>query len=276
MKRITYLLFISLLSLYCIDLYIQNDLNKYVNPRYIGLTLITAIIALGLSLIGLYIRRNKLIEMLQKQTNLFGFVLLIAVCLFVKLYVFALILSILCILRTPAVELMNTHKGDFLLLLVIGTGFILPTVQLQSVTAQTRLDNLNSFQQTNQSQKNNIQFIFNTDSFTLSDWITTINTTPQIDSLKGKSVRIIGFIFKPELMPEDYFIVGRFVVRCCAVDAIPSGLYVKSDMSGFAEDDWVDVTGIFDVEEINGTKQLFIKDAKLIKTEMPKDPYIYI
>lgn len=276
MKRIIYLLFIALFSLYCIDLYIQNDLNKYVNPRYIGLTLITACIALGLSLIGLYIRRKKVVEILQKHTNLFGFVFLIAVCLLAKLYLFALLLSILCILSTSAVEIINTNKTDFLLLIVIGVGFVLPTVQLQSVTAQTRLDNLNSFQQGVQPSQSNIQFIFNTDSFSLGDWITTINTTPQIDSFKGKTVNIVGFIFKPEQMPEDYFIVGRFVVRCCAVDAIPAGLYVKSNMTGFKEDDWVEVSGVFDVEEINGTKQLYIKDVTMTGAEMPSDPYIYL
>jgi uncharacterized repeat protein (TIGR03943 family) len=62
---------------------------------------------------------------------------------------------------------------------------------------------------------------------TLVDWVRTINNYPEPDAYLGQKVNINGFVFYPKDLPNQYLMLSRFVITCCAADAYPVALPVK-------------------------------------------------
>lgn len=112
---------------------------------------------------------------------------------------------------------------------------------------------------------------------TLLDWIRTLNAYPEPDAYTGQPVNLTGFVVHKDSLPENYLMINRFVLTCCAVDAYPIGLPVKLDQPRefYPPDTWLEITGNMITETLNGKRQLVIQ-AKSIKTiPTPKDPYSY-
>ncbi len=99
---------------------------------------------------------------------------------------------------------------------------------------------------------------------------------------KGKKITIGGFVYKDETFPKDTFVVGRMIIICCAADAELTGLVIKIDHSTLQNDQWVEVTGIIDVnpnfdkdDPINKTIPV-IKVTNVKPIAKPSNPYIYL
>lgn len=60
-------------------------------------------------------------------------------------------------------------------------------------------------------------------------------------SLKGATVRLTGFV---QETTSDGFILARFVLRCCAADAAPIRVAIRTGTRP-AADSWVEVTGMW-------------------------------
>lgn len=58
---------------------------------------------------------------------------------------------------------------------------------------------------------------------TLSDWARTLAVYPEPDSYAGKTVNVSGFVVHPPELPDNIFMVTRFVIRHCPLDATPVG-----------------------------------------------------
>jgi uncharacterized repeat protein (TIGR03943 family) len=120
------------------------------------------------------------------------------------------------------------------------------------------------------------EFIINTENRSLIDWIRLFSQSTDYDNFISLKAKLTGFVLKDDQLPEGYFVLARFVISCCAADARPIGLTVKYDQNfnSFQADEWLEVTGKFVVEELNGQKKpvLIIDNAKKIDT--PDNPYI--
>lgn len=114
----------------------------------------------------------------------------------------------------------------------------------------------------------------------LIDWVRTINAYPEPDAYQGQSAKVTGFVlYLPEL-PDNYFLISRFIVTCCAVDAYPIGIPVQltSSRNIYPPDTWLEITGematanLPDREQQNQRKLVLVPNQiKQIPT--PKDPY---
>jgi len=70
--------------------------------------------------------------------------------------------------------------------------------------------------------------------------------------------------------------VYRFVVNCCAADAVPLAIVLVADQAeAFANDQWVQVEGIFDVRQIQGNPVPIISNPVIKAVEAPSIPYLY-
>lgn len=97
----------------------------------------------------------------------------------------------------------------------------------------------------------------------------------------GTRVEVMGLVHKdPKL--ADYFGPGRtvalyrFVVTCCAADAMP--VTVALDAAGAADMDkeqWVRVEGIFDLDRFKDRAVPVVSNATLTPVERPVDPFLY-
>ena len=110
----------------------------------------------------------------------------------------------------------------------------------------------------------------------LVDWVRTLNVYPEPDAYTGQRVRVQGFVIYPEL-PEQYLLLSRFVITCCAADAYPVGLPVKltQNRKAYQVDNWLEVEGQMITENLAGKRQLTIKAGSIKQIPEPKNPYDY-
>ncbi len=123
---------------------------------------------------------------------------------------------------------------------------------------------------------------------TLIDWIRTLNAYPEPDAYAGQKANVTGFVVHVNSLPDNYILLGRFIITCCAVDAYPVGLPVKldRDRSAYPPDSWLQITGEMLTETLPLERQtlqetatdqrqlvLAAQSIKVIPT--PADPYAY-
>ena len=117
---------------------------------------------------------------------------------------------------------------------------------------------------------------------TIVDWVRTLNVYPEPDEYKEQAVDVSGFMIHPPDLPENYVLISRFILTCCAADAYPVGLPVQLDSEGlkgdriqYPADQWFRVQGIMGTREINGDRRLTILPTAIESIEEPKNPYDY-
>ncbi|MEO1400985.1 MAG: TIGR03943 family protein [Cyanobacteria bacterium J06635_1] len=112
---------------------------------------------------------------------------------------------------------------------------------------------------------------------TIIDWVRTLNVYPEPDAYTDQGVNVKGFVIHPEEWPDDYLMISRFVLTCCAADAYPVGLPVKviGSRKAYPVDGWLEVTGNMMTETLNDRRQLVIKPTDLENIDEPRNPYEY-
>jgi putative membrane protein len=122
----------------------------------------------------------------------------------------------------------------------------------------------------------------------LIEWIRTINAYPEPDAYNGQQAKVSGFVLHLPELPDNYLMLSRFVITCCAVDAYPVGIPVKLDNSRqtYPPDTWLEIRGEMIAETLSVKEQANSKTkidkrsvvlaAKSIKSiPTPADPYSY-
>lgn len=111
------------------------------------------------------------------------------------------------------------------------------------------------------------------------DWIRLVNVYPEPDAYAGEPASVSGFVMHPDAWPDNYLMVSRFVLTCCAADAYPVGLPVKLDdsqsRSDYPVDSWLSVEGEMATEMLENRRQLAIVPSTLTAIAEPKNPYEY-
>lgn len=114
---------------------------------------------------------------------------------------------------------------------------------------------------------------------TVIDWIRLVNVYPEPDAYADEAVDLEGFVFYPEGWPDDYLMVSRFVLTCCAADAYPVGLPLKlpagSGTTRYPADSWLAVTGNMVTDTLDDRRQVAIAPTEIRTIEEPKNPYEY-
>ena len=111
----------------------------------------------------------------------------------------------------------------------------------------------------------------------LIDWVRTLNVYPEPDDHTGEKVKVQGFVIHPPNLPDQYLLVARFVLTCCAADAYPVGLPVKlpQNRSAYPPDTWLEIEGQMITEMLANKRQLTIEASSLKQIPKPKNPYEY-
>lgn len=86
----------------------------------------------------------------------------------------------------------------------------------------------------------------------------------------GYPIELTGFVTHGEGTPSDGFTLTRFLVSCCAADAIPYSVPVEGGAS-YPDDTWLRVAGT--LHEAGGRYVLQAQDVTEVSE--PQDPYIY-
>lgn len=230
------LIFIILGS-YSLYLVWTQQMLFYIHPRFIDLSIFTGMFLLIVGILSIYFFTQQLRKSRLKK------------------------------------ELLLTQvKQNWHILLLTVIIFILPKTSLTSATANQRTTNFNTLPDTPIS----LTLPASTQNLGLKEWVSLISSAQKPELLIGKEAVITGFIFQSSVLPEGYFMVTRFRVTCCALDATPIGIPVKYQWKEkFQQDDWVKVIGTIGQETVNDETQIIIIPTSVDKISQPTDPYVY-
>jgi putative membrane protein len=113
------------------------------------------------------------------------------------------------------------------------------------------------------------------EAYTIKDWVKAFQADPEPGRHAGKPARVSGFVYRSPDVPADWFLVARFVVKCCAVDAQPVGLPVRATGPVPATGQWVAVEGAWEVVETTGSRKAVIAATRVVPVSRPDQPYLY-
>lgn len=245
---------ISLFNAYALLLYFEGELTLYIHPRYVLFTVVLNSLSLAACCAGFVATARR---------------------------------------ATGAMATGGARWRPSLTFLVAGlvlaAAYVLPASTLSSGTADQRVDNLNAAAAPAADDSGALA-AFRTGStptlasldaatadLAIDDWVGAFAAEPKPGFYEGKEVDIVGFVFRPEGAPRDVFYASRFVVTCCAVDAQPIGLPVRSPgwQERFEEDAWVRVRGTFvGAEEGTVDEPVVVRPERIEPTEEPQNPYV--
>lgn len=116
-----------------------------------------------------------------------------------------------------------------------------------------------------------------TAGYTVLDWATRLRQSTSLGDYAGRSVDVTGFVSPSTTDPSDTFVITRFVITCCAVDAQPVGLTVYDPdwRSSLANDEWVRIRGGFGADPAAGSSPIAVVPTAVERIAQPRDPYLY-
>lgn len=170
----------------------------------------------------------------------------------------------------------STWTPFIVLIVVLAVGFALPPQALSSRSATNR-SSANTLV-TDQVEQDSIFATFqkNDVNFTIADWIGEFSRNPNFSAYEGRQVDVVGFVYRDESVEEDEFLLGRFVIRCCVVDATPVGLTIDAGDEVYEDNVWLRVQGTF-VTQLNdeGGSRLVVVPETIEEVDKPASPYVY-
>jgi putative membrane protein len=96
------------------------------------------------------------------------------------------------------------------------------------------------------------------------------------EDLLGKTVEIMGFVYREPGMNMDELVVARFSMTCCTADSAVYGLLIKGEETRkFENDTWIRVRGKMDIAEFNGWMIPILQLEEAVEVPEPDSPYVY-
>ncbi|MEW5957541.1 MAG: TIGR03943 family protein [Chloroflexota bacterium] len=108
------------------------------------------------------------------------------------------------------------------------------------------------------------------------DWLIEFRSINDPAAFTGQQARLIGFVYRDEQFAADEFMVSRFVISCCAADAVPLGLVVRwPETASLTADQWVEVNGRFEPGQFGDEALPILIAESITPAQTPDQPYLY-
>lgn len=96
------------------------------------------------------------------------------------------------------------------------------------------------------------------------------------DKYDGKEIEITGFVYRNKDLKENEFIIGRFMMVCCAADMQIAGIRCdNNNLESFNNDTWVKVKGKIKKDTYDGAVDPLIVVEHIEKDPNPDTSYVY-
>ena len=120
----------------------------------------------------------------------------------------------------------------------------------------------------------------------LIEWIRTLNAYPEPDAYTGQKAKITGFVIHLPELPNNYLLLSRFVLTCCAVDAYPVFIPIElpANSQQYPSDTWLEIAGNMTTDTLKirdrseallEKRRLVLKANKIKQIPTPSNPYSY-
>ncbi|WP_459481605.1 TIGR03943 family putative permease subunit [Clostridium saccharoperbutylacetonicum] len=97
-----------------------------------------------------------------------------------------------------------------------------------------------------------------------------------IDKYEGKEIEITGFVYRNKELKENEFILGRFMMVCCAADMQIAGLRCdNNNLESYSNNTWVKVKGKIKKDTYDGAVDPIIVLEHIEKDNNPDTSYVY-
>ena len=166
--------------------------------------------------------------------------------------------------------------GLFLVLFTIISGLMAPQKPLGSDALRHRVVSAKEIGTVVIASDNQRVLLTPVHKRTLLDWVLLSSSAEGPEVVVGEQATVSGFVFHEKDAANDRFLLSRFVITCCAADAVPIGLQVYWPSSDtLVEDQWVEVSGHFELKTHKGQQTpVLIADIVTLQ-EVPDQPYLY-
>lgn len=159
---------------------------------------------------------------------------------------------------------------------VVAAVLVLPPATLSSATADNRSSNAVEALGTPEGLDGGAGLeIYET--LTVRDWASLLSQNQNPSYYRGKPVNTVGIVTSSEDSP-DVFLLTRFVVTCCAVDAQPVSIpvYMPGWQDEVAVDSWVRIEGGFQPAPSGvSSSPVVIVPLSITDEEVPNEPYLF-
>lgn len=166
-------------------------------------------------------------------------------------------------------------------LAVVATAFVAlivaPPVTLSSAAVENRSLNANAQTVDSPIEEGETLRGRDTSSFTVKDWAAMLRQGDGEQQVMGERAKLVGFVTVDPDAP-DSFILARFVVNCCAIDAAPVGVAVHQPgwEASYPVDSWVEVDGAFVTNpSASSAERVALMPTTITAIDQPNDPYVY-
>ena len=97
------------------------------------------------------------------------------------------------------------------------------------------------------------------------------------DTYEGSRVTLEGLYYELRGKDETIAVVFRYLVSCCAADALPLGVVIKKEAAkGIQDNDWVRITGVVSQETLDGSLVIFMSPEQVEKIPLPSKGAVYL
>ncbi|MEW6401122.1 MAG: TIGR03943 family protein [Chloroflexota bacterium] len=170
----------------------------------------------------------------------------------------------------------HTHvsAGNLLILLLpILIGILLPSRPLDSSAVETKGVNVSA---PLIAKDRSNEFEAAADERNILDWMRIFNYEEDLSPYLNENARVVGFVYHDDRLPEDQFLLSRFVISCCAADAFAVGIPVQWDgTDALEENTWVEVEGPVQLTEFDGQKAPLVIATGVQTVRAPEQPYLF-
>ena len=235
-------IYFVVLSFVIYTLYFVGYLNNFLAAKMIMFSLISATILLVLGLLILF---NKIKNLkLSKNT---------------------------CILIIPLIMIVIANDGKLSLELAKKRGSNL------SVSIADKTNNNSTSYKPEENKENKENKVENNHEINDDNYIEALNYLYlNMDEVKGDTVKISGFAIKDApFVTEGHFVIGKYVISCCAADAGVVGILVKDSRVKVNDKGWYEIEGVIDVVKDKYQKETVIIRPKKATPIVPGNMYVY-
>lgn len=105
--------------------------------------------------------------------------------------------------------------------------------------------------------------------------ITLLQLLNDLDQLDGLPVELVGRVYHEESLDDGSFIAYRFMIVCCAADALPVGTVVSwPEGHELQEDQWVRIVGRVEERQVGDQTTARINAIQVESIDPPRKPYL--
>lgn len=156
---------------------------------------------------------------------------------------------------------------------VLGAALVLPPATLSAATADNRSSETRAGEA---AEVDSSEIAAGFENLTVRDWASILVQTDDPSFYRGKTVSVIGMV--RESGSPNVFLLTRFVVTCCAVDAQPVSIpvYWENWESEVSPEDWIALEGGFvPVDGAVVPGGLAVVPTDVSPEEVPLEPYLF-